>query len=86
MTEKNTVTGKLLNGNNPQNVSQEIIAALSQSHRFGYNATFEEAAERNGELTIRVSASTFMQTIRIPCGIWRREGGIQHALADQLTI
>jgi hypothetical protein len=86
LTEENTVVGRLLSGGNPGSVSREIVAALADSRRAGYHATFEEVAEQDGELTVRVSVLTVRQTIRIPGRIWRHRGGIRRAVVNELAI
>jgi len=83
---ENTVTGKLAAGGDPQRLSRQIITALAESGKFGYDAIFEEMSDPDDRLTITFTRSGKNQVLIIPGWIWRHRGGIRQAVIDQLTI
>jgi len=84
--DENTVVGKLVTGGDPQMLSREIIMALAESGKFGYDALFEETVEPDNQLTITFSCSGKHQVLVIPGWVWRHRGGVRQTLIDQLTI
>ena len=45
----NSVVGKLVNGGDPNQLSQEIVWALAEAGKFRYQVTFEEAEMPPGQ-------------------------------------
>jgi hypothetical protein len=80
------VTGKLVNGGNPQDVSREIIGALAEAGKFGYQATFDETGGQDDQLTIDFACKSKQQTLMIPGWGWRHRGGIRQTIIDDLNI
>jgi hypothetical protein len=84
--DKNTVLGKLVNGGNPQELSREIISALAEAGKFGYQATFDESGGQDDQLTIDLTHKSKKQTLIIPGWVWRHCGGIRQTIIDELKI
>jgi hypothetical protein len=84
--DENTVVGKLATGGDPQMLSREIIRALAESEKFGYDVVFEETIEPDDRLTITVSCSGKYQVLVIPGWVWRDRGRVRQTVIDQLTI
>ena len=83
---ENTVTGKLVNGGDPQQLSRAIIRALADGGGFGYHVTFDETGGQVDELTITFARSSSRQVLIIPGSVWRHCGGIRQAIIDDLKI
>jgi hypothetical protein len=84
--DENTVTGKLVNGGNPQELSREIIGALAETGKFGYQATFDETGGQDDQLTIDFTCKSRKQALIIPGCVWRHRGGIRQTIIDELKI
>jgi hypothetical protein len=84
--DENTVVGKLVNGGNPQELSREIVSALAEAGKFGYQATFREIGRQDDQLTIDFTWKSKKQTLVIPGCVWRHLGGIRQAIIDDLKI
>ncbi len=48
----NSVVGKLVTGGDPNQLSQEIVWALAEAGKFGYDVVFKEAETPPEQLTI----------------------------------
>jgi organic radical activating enzyme len=84
--DENTVVGKLVTGGDPQMLSREIIEALAESEKFGYDVVFEETIEPDDRLTITFSCSGKQQVLVFPGWVWRDRGRVRQTVIDQLTI
>jgi hypothetical protein len=84
--DQNTAVGKLATGGDPQQLSREIMAALAEAGKFGYDAIFDEPGGQADELTIMFTRLSAKQVLIIPGWVWRHRGGVRQAVIDQLTI
>jgi len=84
--DENTVTGKLVNGGNPEELSREIISALAEIGKLGYQATFDEIGGPDDHLTIHFTRKSKEQSLIIPGWVWRHRGGIRQTIIDELKI
>ena len=48
----NSVVGKLVNGGDPNQLSREIVLALAEAGKFGYEVIFKEAEMAPEQLTL----------------------------------
>jgi hypothetical protein len=83
---ENTVTGKLVNGGDPQQLSRVIIGALAEGGKFGYHVTFDETGGQVDQLTITFTRGSSRQVLIIPGWVGRHCGGIRQAIIDDLKI
>jgi hypothetical protein len=83
---KNTVLGKLVNGGNPQELSREIVKALAETGKFGYQVTFDEIVGHTDQLTVTFTRKLKRQALIIPGWVWRHPGGIRRVIIDDLKI
>ena len=49
---RNSVVGKLVNGGDPNQLSREIVWALAEAGKFGYEVNFKEVETPPEQLTI----------------------------------
>jgi hypothetical protein len=82
----NSVIGKLVNGGNPNRLSREIVLALAEAGKFGYEVIFKEAEDPPEELTLTFVRKSKKQVLVMPGYVWRYRGGIRQAILDDLRI
>ena len=82
----NSVAGKLVNGGDPNQLSREIVWALAEAGKFGYEVIFEEAEMPPEQLTITFVRKAKRQAIVLRGSVWRHRGGIRQAILDDLKI
>jgi hypothetical protein len=83
---RNSVLGKLINGGDPNQLSREIVWALAEARKVGYEVIFEETGGDIDHLTITFSREVKTQRLVIPGYVWRHVGGIRQAILDDLKI
>lgn len=82
----NSVVGKLVNGGDPNQLSREIVLALAEAGKFGYEVIFQEAEMPPEQLTITFVRKSKKQAL-VLCGYaWRHRGGIRQAILENLKI
>lgn len=82
----NSVVGKLVNGGDPNQLSREIVWALAEAGKFGYDVIFKEAETPAEQLTITFVRKSKRQVLVMPGYIWRHCGSIRQAILDDLKI
>ena len=82
----NSVVGKLVNGGDPNRLSREIVWALAEAGKLGYEVIFKEAEMPPERLMITFVRKSRKQALVLQGHIWRHRGGIPQAILDDLKI